>query len=350
MDAPTLAVVIDKCVEEKIFNQEFWSKFSWRTQQLINKIQSTELVYLMRGFSRADWFDSHLVLSMWGRADFLLPSMTLSDACVLLESYMNPRFRHQTYEEKVLNHVLSLVVVRNDWTIEELVSLMSILGRHSSLTCVGMRKKIMNNILPKIATGDLFQVSMKQFACIFESLSNLADSTHIENILALTRDLKESPRQPSAQGYGDESISIIASLKQLGMIEIEKPLISQLAIEYYDNIWRLSHGGLVNGLKCIQVLNVTLPEDHGEVLLRRINREIYKMDAIDVCKILQNLQDPASIKECLDRLASLSIEGVPVHVLVQVADSVKGVSHTLPLEIRQDLDKFFKIVNLVVTS
>jgi hypothetical protein len=147
MDAPTLAVIVDKCVQEKITNEEFWAKFSWRTQQLCPKLSETEAAYLFRGFSRADWFDSHLALSLWGRIDWLLPKFGLGDISVVVEGFANPKFRNERYERKVLEHMLLLVEVRNDWTQDELSRALTGLGMvEEGASSVPVRTKILEKI------------------------------------------------------------------------------------------------------------------------------------------------------------------------------------------------------------
>jgi len=369
MDAPTLAVIVDKCVEEKILNEEFWARFSWRTQQIINTINETELVYLMRGFSRADWFDSHLVLSMWGRADFLLPRIGLVDASVLLEAFMNPRFRNANYEKKLLNHIESLVIVRNDWITEEFCKLIAVIGRGENLTIesIELRKKILSILIEKIS-NDFFDITMDMFVGIFESIAVLGipEQKGLEFVLSLTRELRESPRQRPDSGFGDESISILQSLSRMGIIEIEKQLVSDLLIEYYDNIYRLSHEALLHAISGFQVersliemAHTCLPSDHSTLLMTRIKREIYKMKNRHVCSVLKCVLNSDSgapmqsecIEECLGRLAEVGIDGVPKDLLLELAERGENsadLEKSFSPNIVQDLKKLVNVVQLVV--
>jgi hypothetical protein len=152
MDAPTLAVIVDKCVQEGIKNEEFWAKFSWRTQQLCPKISETEIAYLFRGFSRADWFDSHLALSLWGRIDWLLPRFNLGDLSVVVEGFRNPKFRNERYEKKVLDQMLLLVEAKHDWTSDELLRAARSLGFiEPDASSIEIRKNIQERIGAQLA-------------------------------------------------------------------------------------------------------------------------------------------------------------------------------------------------------
>ena len=152
MDAPTLALIVDKCVQEGIKNEEFWSKFSWRAQQLCPKISETEIAYLFRGVSRADWFDSHLALSLWGRIDWLLPRFNLGDLSVVVEGFHNAKFRNERYEKKVLNQMLLLVEAKHDWTSDELLRAARSLGCiEPEAPSVELRKTIQEKIGSQLA-------------------------------------------------------------------------------------------------------------------------------------------------------------------------------------------------------
>lgn len=174
MDAPTLAVIVDKCVEEGIKNEDFWAKFSWRAQQICPKLSETDLAYLFRGFSRADYFESHLVLSLWGRTDWLLPRFGLADLSVLVEGYANHRFRNDRYELKVLDHMLLLIEARSDWTTEELVKAAAALGYESSESGWAVQVKILDKLRKQLESADLTGIPVEKMNEALSSFSLIA--------------------------------------------------------------------------------------------------------------------------------------------------------------------------------
>ncbi|CAE7373665.1 Zdhhc9 [Symbiodinium microadriaticum] len=109
MDAVTLAVLADKCVQENVWDPEMWLKFSWRAQQLSTRTQEPDLCYIFRAFARADWFDQNLLTTYLGRLHRRLPQFQLPDVAVLLEAFENPRFRQGEYLQRSLTHMALLL-------------------------------------------------------------------------------------------------------------------------------------------------------------------------------------------------------------------------------------------------
>ena len=68
MDSVTLAVVLDRCVQEGILEEEMWEKFCWRAQQLAGRMIEPDLCYLFRAFARADYFDNAFFATFVGRS------------------------------------------------------------------------------------------------------------------------------------------------------------------------------------------------------------------------------------------------------------------------------------------
>ena len=360
MDAATLAVIVDKCIVEKIFNEEFWGKFSWRTQQIINKINETEICYLFRSFSRRDWIDSHLILSLWGRSDLLLSKIGLEDASVLLEGYMNPNYFNANYEKKVLDHLETLVTVRTDWTVNELMKLGSVLGRIPTACeteSLEKRKNILSLVINQVTTksGDLFDIPAVVIANTLASLSSLGLLSESRFFLVLIEELRESGKlttKPEDHHY-DTCVIVLKALLQSGASDMCNDFVSELVIEYYDNIYRLTHSSLIDAVGISSYLSTTvLPRDHLEVLLLRVSREIYKMDKRDVCELLEkNLHLESSdlslhktcVDECVNRLVETGVEGV--HNLSELKTAIA----IAPPHIQSDsLSKLGQLVELVM--
>ncbi len=334
MDAATLAVIVDKCVEEKILNSDFWAKFSWRTQQLCPKLSETEVAYLFRGFSRADWFDSHLALSLWGRIDWLLPRFPLGDLSVVVEGFANPKFRNDRYERKVLQHMLLLVEARSDWTPDELVRAAASLANGGS---VDIRKKILEKISTVLDSADLSLVGLDRQARALQAFANLEAGHLSEGIFAILRDLKESGKlqQKPRETLGDESVLIASCLVRMGFWSIERSLISDLLVEFYDGIYKLSHASLLEALTNLMGSEscLILPSDHEEILLRRIGREAYKFPPETACRVISGL-----VKAKVGA-STLAAEAVAECVTRLGVTGLDGLSNDLILALKSDLEK-----------
>lgn len=120
MDAVTLAVLGDKCVKEDVWDPEIWERFSWRAQQIASRTHEPELCYIFRAFARADWFDQNLLTTYLGRLHRRLHNFQLPDVAVLLEAFVNPRFRLSDYLRKALLHLVLLLQHRDDAKAEDL--------------------------------------------------------------------------------------------------------------------------------------------------------------------------------------------------------------------------------------
>jgi hypothetical protein len=354
MDAATLAVIVDKCVSEKIMNPEFWAKFSWRTQQLCPKISETEAAYLFRGFSRADWVDSHLLLSLWGRVDWLLPRFTLGDLSVVVEGLANANFRNDRYATKFLNQMLLLVEAREDWTPDELCRAAGALGLWDSGE---LGNKILKKIAHKISSADLSLVSVEKLGNVLLAFANLKSGNCSEAVFAITTDLEESGKllNKNHPRVGEDAVAVLSALVRLGMAEVSKKIVNELLIDYYDNIYRLSHGALVRALSDIAesgVAKSSLPDDHCEVLLRRIARECYKLErvtAVGLLTKLVGLGDESDLKkeaisECVDRILSVGVKGVQAQLVDDLHACLEKISNYS--EQIQKLNDFVRIARL----
>ncbi|CAE7323469.1 Zdhhc9 [Symbiodinium natans] len=118
MDAVTLAVLADKCVQENVWDPEIWLKFSWRAQQLSTRTEEPDLCYIFRAFARADWFDQNLLTTYLGRLHRRLPQFQLPDVTVLLEAFENPRFRQGEYLQKSLTHMALLLQLGSEFPVQ----------------------------------------------------------------------------------------------------------------------------------------------------------------------------------------------------------------------------------------
>ena len=341
MDAPTLAVILDRCVKEGIVNPEFWAKFSWRAQQICPTVGETDLAYLFRAFSKADWVDSHLLLSLWGRTDWLLPKFGLADLAVLVEGYANPNFRNERYELKVLNHLLLLVQARQDWTTEELCKAVSVVHYSGCDRSLELRREFLSTAGRQIVEqGDLSVVSVRRLAQMMHVLAQMPDNAQLDLIYAILNDLKESGKllDRKREDVGDQAVSLVSSIHRLGMADIERALLDDLLLDYYDNIYRLSHDSLVQAVRMVSQSGFptnSLPGDHLVVLLRRVSREAYKLSNEQACVALAELVNvPAggeevealrkeAVSECVSRLANIGIEKVSKDVLLHLQDRLQ---------------------------
>jgi len=128
MDSVTLAVLADRCLKEKVWDPEIWSKFAWRAQQIVSRTHEPDLCYIFRAFARADWFDQNLLTTYLGRLHRRLHAFQLPDVAVFLEAFGNPKFRQSTYLQKALTHTTLLLQHRDDAQAE-----------HLARTCAALR-------------------------------------------------------------------------------------------------------------------------------------------------------------------------------------------------------------------
>ncbi len=279
MDAPTLSVIVDRCVSEKIFNLEFWEKFSWRTQQIINTTSPTEVAYLFRGFSRANGFwDSHLVLSLLGRIDWVLESMEMGDLAAVLQGFHNPKFREPKYEKIILTQIdLLLTAVKpGNWSVAELACIATNLVYRGELTAI--QKDVARKALDQLssAAGDFCDLSVRQIAGILTAMSDFSHPSP-DLLYALMRELQEPAR---AKRSGEDALKILRAL--VCMHAVEPLLLSSLAADWYDQIHSLTPQGLVEGLQfsgwaALAESGVIIPNDWRDILLRRVARETYTL-------------------------------------------------------------------------
>ncbi|CAE7238951.1 unnamed protein product [Symbiodinium pilosum] len=201
MDAVTLAVLADKCVQEKVWDPEIWLKFSWRAQQLSTRTQEPDLCYIFRAFARADWFDQNLLTTYLGRLHRRLPQFQLPDVAVLLEAFENSRFRQGEYLQRSLTHMALLLQHRDDAGVEDLAR-----------TCVALR-----NLRPQpavIAVEVRAGLLLLAEALLLRELSELSPSQAIGVMDALVCwGLVNSERPQSSNAAADLCWSLARELK-----------------------------------------------------------------------------------------------------------------------------------------
>lgn len=332
MDAPTLAVIVDKCVKDGIVNEEFWAKFSWRTQQLVDTVTETDAAYLFRAFSRADFFDSHLALSLWGRIDWLLPKVGLGDIAVVVQGFDNPKYRNARYEHRVLDHALLLIQARDDWTPVELCRAAAAVGGVDSGN--HLRVKILRTIAQKLNSMDLSLVDADCVIGVLEAFATLQLTDEQDAFLALTNDLQESGKlmKKSRPETGDEAVRILVAMKQLNILQLHPTMVQDLAIDFFDNIFRLSHSSLIAAVENLVNDPLGLPENHAEILLTRIVRVTYKLPSSAACRLLSVLLQKTRpgmlrddcVRECLTRLAQTGVEKVDTSILIKMRRAIES--------------------------
>lgn len=128
MDSVTLAVLADKCVKENIWDPHIWTKFSWRAQTIASLTHEPDLCYIFRAFARMDWYDKNLLTTYLGRIHRRLCHFKLPDVAVVLEAFVNPRFREPAYLQRVLLHLALLLQHRDDATVADLARCCAALG------------------------------------------------------------------------------------------------------------------------------------------------------------------------------------------------------------------------------
>jgi hypothetical protein len=329
MDAATLSVIVDKCVSERISNSEFWDKFSWRTQQIINTVSGTELAYLFRGFSRANMVDTHLLLSLWGRTDWLLPNIERADLAVIIEGYMNDKFRNEKYAEKVLRQVDLLLSVRSDWTVNELGCIVAALQFRSSENTSALIEDIFRKAMSLLSGYGFAELPLKSLVGILETMATLHTNGAIVDqsmFFSITRELKESGKLGvnGRENVGETAVSLLASIFRLGHAELEPMLVHDLLIDWYENMHALSEESLVRSVESAATWTkgAGIPGDWQEIILRRIARESYKLTPCAAQRVLGALSTDAftgsnpdsllleAIKACKLRLETESIERI----------------------------------------
>ncbi|CAK9081984.1 unnamed protein product [Durusdinium trenchii] len=173
MDAVTLAVLTDKCVQEDIWDPEMWMKFAWRAQQLCARTHEPDLCYIFRAFARADWFDQNFLTTYLGRLHRRLPMFQLPDVAVLLEAFANPRFRQGEYLQRSLTHVGLLLQHRDDASVEDLAK-----------TCIALRDlhPQPENISSEVKTS----LQLAAEALLLRELSELSPTQAIQVLSSMT--------------------------------------------------------------------------------------------------------------------------------------------------------------------
>lgn len=134
MDAVTLAVLADKCVKENIWDPHIWTKFAWRAQQMASRTHEPDLCYVFRAFARMDWLDMNLLTTYLGRIHRRLQFMQLPDVAVILEAFVNPRFREPAYFQRVILHLALLLQHRDDAAAGDLARCCAALGALKGLS------------------------------------------------------------------------------------------------------------------------------------------------------------------------------------------------------------------------
>lgn len=327
MDAATLSVIVDKCANEGIKNQEFWAKFSWRAQQLCPTLLNTDVAYLFRGFSRGRWFDSHLALSLWARIDWLLPSFSLADLAVVAQGFNYHSYINERYHDKVFNHMLLLVEARDDWTVEELAQAASSLP---GIFWTDKKSDILSNISKQLDGKDFSLIPIQLIASLIHSFS-ISDLPTPPVLFQICAHLRESGKLADRTriGIGDHAASLLVSLHKTGLSCTEPLLVSELIPDMYDNIFQLSHQGLMDALTLSSLNVIESPKVFKSVLLLRLSREIHRMHPEIVCSILSILLHSGCqdcVSESLSRIAAVGIHQVSPFVLSELKSALNNIT------------------------
>lgn len=201
MDAVTLAVLTDKCVQEDVWDPEIWMKFAWRAQQLCARTHEPDLCYIFRAFARADWFDQNLLTTYLGRLHRRLPMFQLPDVAVLLEAFANPRFRQGEYLQRSLTHMGLLLQHRDDASVEDLAK-----------TCIALR-----DLYPQpeeISTEVKAGLQLLGEALLLRELSELTPSQAVHVLHCMTHwGLVNSEQKQTSNAPADLSWTLARELK-----------------------------------------------------------------------------------------------------------------------------------------
>lgn len=200
MDAVTLAVLTDKCVQEDVWDPEIWMKFAWRAQQLCARTHEPDLCYIFRAFARADWFDQNLLTTYLGRLHRRLPMFQLPDVAVLLEAFANPRFRQGEYLHRSLTHMGLLLQHRDDASVEDLAK-----------TCIALR-----DLYPQpeeISTEVKAGLQLLGEALLLRELSELTPSQAVHVLHCMTHWGLVNTEQQTSNAPADLSWTLARELK-----------------------------------------------------------------------------------------------------------------------------------------
>ncbi|CAL1129258.1 unnamed protein product [Cladocopium goreaui] len=200
MDAVTLAVLTDKCVQEDVWDPEIWMKFAWRAQQLCARTHEPDLCYIFRAFARADWFDQNLLTTYLGRLHRRLPMFQLPDVAVLLEAFANPRFRQGEYLHRSLTHMGLLLQHRDDASVEDLAK-----------TCIALR-----DLYPQpeeISTEVKAGLQLLGEALLLRELSELTPSQAVHVLHCMTHWRLVNTEQQTSNAPADLSWTLARELK-----------------------------------------------------------------------------------------------------------------------------------------
>ncbi|KAF4691591.1 hypothetical protein FOZ60_015170 [Perkinsus olseni] len=131
MDAPTVAIIMAKCLKDNIGAPEIWNKLVWRAQHLACRSTEPEICYIWRAVSQRDWYDSHFVATLLGRLDRRLPMFAIHDCSIALEGFINDKFKNERYERRILDQIELLLVNRDDFRVDGLCKLAKSLYNYS---------------------------------------------------------------------------------------------------------------------------------------------------------------------------------------------------------------------------
>ncbi|CAJ1379844.1 unnamed protein product [Effrenium voratum] len=304
MDAVTLAVLTDKCVQEDVWDPEVWMKFCWRAQQLSSRTQEPDLCYIFRAFARADWFDQNLLTTYLGRLHRRLPMFQLPDVTVLLEAFANPRFRQGEYLQRSLTHMALLLQHRDDASVEDLaktsMALRDLLPQPEELA-VEVRAGL-QLLAEALLLRELSDLSPTQAIHVMHSMASwgLVNSEHAQSSNApadlcwtLARELKGKIRE--AGRASAEDLAALAMAMNLGAVrheEVWQELAKNLELEMH----RLSGSGVATAVYAASRFghrNVKFYEN----ALRRLGEEAPKMSPLDCARAAGGFLRPGIVAE-----------------------------------------------------
>jgi hypothetical protein len=225
-----------------------------------------------------------------------------------------------------------LIEARDDWNVEELCQAGASLGLidDSQASSFEKRCEILSKIAKKMNNLDLSLVSIDLIVSLLKAFALLRTSSPI--LFRICSQIEEKLTERSRINVGDHAASILLALFETRIADTQRTLVAELIPDLYDNIFQLSHSALIDALKLVDLNAVTSPADFASLVLLRISREIYKMDAAHVCRILASVlrtkETPFCedcVTECLSRIASTGLDKVPSFILADVKAALEKV-------------------------
>jgi len=354
MDSVTLAVICDKCVKEGIDDEEMWSKFSWRAQQLSCRMHEPDLCYLFRAFARADWFDQNLLTTYLGRLHRRLPMFHLADVTVLLEAFANPRFRQSMYLEKALNHLSLLIQHRDDASVQELAKVCIALQSLHPLPLQSSLESEVHAILELVAEAlllrELSELSSTQtigtLGCLVtyhlvgreRSRQERVATAALDLSWTLVRQLRGQLHALSKEAEGPDELGQLAMwLQEAGLSDSK--LWEELAVNLSFEAHRLSAPGVATASSAIArvVGRAGALGQYGsrhqlcENLMRQIAEQLHNMTSSEYAHALHGALSITRIgvkavhlRKVVERAVELGPNAFDNHATVTVLDALRN--------------------------